>query len=363
MLTAKQMPEASISVFDAGLPPFGDRTFFLPNGTWETWQDLGVWQFVADTAHPIKGLITNFANCFGGLRLSGDDCLADLIGYSFAEREFITQLRNALNNLPNIHLHEPARITHADRDGLVCWQQDDTQREQSFDIVAVCGLPYQLLTKLGFSYDIKYYPQTALVTTLEDAHSENWAYERILQRGAATLIPRRNGWGHILLQRKEIATDLANLSDVDYLHTLQNNNWLHLRDNKLAIINRGEFSPTLRKVRNPGLGRLALLGASACSVHPIGAQELNLGLRDALVFADFAKQPANIEDRDCGRAFAELRVAERANIARLTDKLACLLDWSATWKLPVAGIAATAVGLCPALRNYLLGSALYHGQR
>ena len=359
ILVAKLMPNTKITVFDAGRPSFGNRTFFIANGVWETWQDLGIWQHFANHAHPIVGVKANFANTFGGLRLAGDDCHAELIGYSFAEHTFIARLRDMLRELPAIHIHEPAQVTYASPDGQVSWEHNGSQHSQTFDLVAICGLPYSLLASFGFCYNIKNYRLAALVTTLHNAHHSHWAYERIMPQGAATLLPFRDGWGFILLRNIQEATALAALNDTDYLATLQKNRWLDLPVKQLAVVSRGMFKPVMRHARNPGIGRLALLGASACAVHPVGAQELNLGLRDALALANFIQQADEVRASDCGYAFAQLRVADRQNIVQLTDSLAWLLDWQAPWKLPLAGLAATAAGLCPPLRNYLLGQVLY----
>jgi 2-octaprenyl-6-methoxyphenol hydroxylase len=74
--------------------------------------------------------------------------------------------------------------------------------------------------------------------------------------------------------------------------------------------------------------RAVLVGNAAQTVHPIGAQGFNLGLRDALTLAELLREGGSA--RDAGDAsllsrYAERRAADRQATTRFSDDLVRLM--------------------------------------
>jgi 2-octaprenyl-6-methoxyphenol hydroxylase len=75
--------------------------------------------------------------------------------------------------------------------------------------------------------------------------------------------------------------------------------------------------------------RAGLVGNAAQTVHPIGAQGFNLGLRDALTLAELLRE-ARVAGQDAGDAallarYRDRRAADREATTRFSDELVRLM--------------------------------------
>lgn len=357
LLTAQAVPQATITVFDAGLPTPGDRTFVLAGGTRDRLQESGIWTGVDVVSHPLRQVKSDFAGCFGALTLSSSDCQTESFAQSIAERDLLQQIRQNFSSHANIKLCAPAQVTGLERSGQVQWRANEQDQSEQFDLVLATGLAEHLLQAAGVVFTSKNYDQLALVTTLAGPPPSDTAHERLLATGAATLVPRRDGWGHILLLEPAAAQVLQQLADDDFIHELRQRNWLPLTG-EIAVHSRGCFPPRQRLAQFSGMpGRIVLLGPCACTVNPVGAQELNLGLRDVLALAQLlgdGHNPALL-----AAEFELQRASDRHQVARMTDLAARLVRCAVPGKLPLLGLAATAIDLCPPARRWTLGAAVY----
>lgn len=358
LVCSRSLPDAEIVVLDAGRAAPGDRTFVLSGSTCDRWQRFDFWDSIPNKAHTLQGIKTSFAGSFGGITLCGDDCLTDKIGCSIAEQDFCNIMRKHLAVTKNVSLRIPATISLAKPNGLVQWQEPNGQHSEKFDLVVACGIVEELLTAAGFSFTAKEYRQVAIVSTLNGPTPGSIAHERLLPRGAATAVPKRDGWGHILIIDTASATNLQDMDDASYLDTLRQRGWLQITGD-YQMRYRGSFTPRQRLARNAGIGKMVLLGPSACSVNPVGAQELNLGLRDSLALGQQLQQSDSLAN--FARSFSASRLRERRAIANLTDRAAYLIGLSFPGKLHCLGLAATAANLLPPVRRKLLGQMVYRG--
>lgn len=345
---------ARITVLDAG-GNVHQRTFVLLAGTQLRLQEAGLWEQIAPATHALRSMRATYRGQFGLLQLAGEDCGLDALGHAAREDDLRIALRRALANRDNIELRTAA-VTSCDPDGTVAWTENDAEQTERFEAVGVAGLPQKILEQAGFAFTSKSYPHQVLVTNLDAEQPGHTAGERLMSQAAITLIPHQRGWCHIATLSAAAATPLLALEDEDYLMHLQEASWLHPGGGAIAA--RQAYQPRLRQARTGGRGAIALLGASACSVHPIGAQELNLGIRDVLAWTELLAGLNSQQLVDAGTVHARMRADDRRRIARLTDVLARALAWNIPGKLNAAGCAATAIDVNPWARRWLLRRAL-----
>jgi len=85
--------------------------------------------------------------------------------------------------------------------------------------------------------------------------------------------------------------------------------------------------------------RAVLVGNAAQTIHPIGAQGFNLGLRDALTLAELLLGPArtggDVGDAALLQRYVELRREDRDGTAATSDSLA---RWTASEALPLKAL-------------------------
>ena len=109
--------------------------------------------------------------------------------------------------------------------------------------------------------------------------------------------------------------------------------------------------------------RAVLLGNAAQSIHPIGAQGFNLGLRDALTLAEcIAAAPGDAGDAAVLRLHAARRADDRARTLAFSDGLARLTANDAPLLRPLRSAGLLAGDASGWLQAWLVGGAMgYRG--
>lgn len=110
--------------------------------------------------------------------------------------------------------------------------------------------------------------------------------------------------------------------------------------------------------------RAVLVGNAAQSMHPVGAQGFNLGLRDALTLAELLA--AHRDDPGSAqmlRSYEEQRREDRERTLEFSDGLARVTANNAPLLRPLRTLGLLAVDRLPALQARVAGGAMgYRGQ-
>lgn len=154
-------------------------------------------------------------------------------------------------------------------------------------VVAADGTASPLRAAAGITADEYDYGQTLIVTSARmSAAAPATAYERLTDHGPCALLPMAGGRHGALcgVASDEAAAVLA-LDDAAFADYLQSRfGW---RAGRVLAVGARSGWPLKRVVaRRLVAERLVLVGNAAQTIHPIGAQGFNLGLRDALSLVD-----------------------------------------------------------------------------
>jgi 2-octaprenyl-6-methoxyphenol hydroxylase len=141
------------------------------------------------------------------------------------------------------------------------------------------------------------YPQKAVACSFshEEAH-EDMSIEFHRSAGPLTLVPLEgNRSGLVWIERPEDADAISQLSDEEFCRELETQ-----ADAVLGKIStpspRGLFPISGLTARSFAKNRIMLVGESAHVLPPIGAQGLNLGLRDAALVAELIEDEKSLEE-------------------------------------------------------------------
>ncbi len=356
VLAARAAPTNEVVIVDAGSRFAADRTFVLGASTVSCLRAAGAWDMLEQASQPLQEAEVSFAGAFGKLHLAAADIDADAYAYSVSENAFLNAWQALAQEQPNLVTVADTKISGISvGDSSVSFACDGSETELTGDFAAVAGVPPALLEPAGFRFASKGYRHAASVASIGDREHGHVAQERSLAGGASTLVPRRGGWGHIQLAEPAKCDEIEQLSDSEMLGHISA---VHHRkfNGDASITFRGRFRPHLRQAQPGGKGRIALLGAAACAVHPIGAQELNLGLRDAIRLAHLMAGAEDADLESLGDRHAAERQHDRSNAARRTDLAACLAESSFPGKQALGGAAAAVADLCPTARRALLAT-------
>ncbi|ROR34155.1 FAD-dependent monooxygenase [Inmirania thermothiophila] len=208
------------------------------------------------------------------------------------------------------------------------------------------------------------YGQSALVTLLAPRRPHDGVVEeRFTPRGPLVLLPCGEALGLVWLLPREAARNLAGSDPAALAAALA----AAAGEPPGRPLAPAQAVP-LRLVRARTLvhHRLALAGGAACTLHPLGAQGLNLGLRDVAALAPLVAEAVATGGDPGGwpvlEAYARARREDHRRTAAFTDLAARALAGGSPLR-PLAARLAALLGWVPPLRRAVLahggGEAAY----
>jgi 2-octaprenyl-6-methoxyphenol hydroxylase len=108
--------------------------------------------------------------------------------------------------------------------------------------------------------------------------------------------------------------------------------------------------------------RAVLIGNAAQTLHPVGAQGFNLGLRDALTLAELIEGEADAGSAAVLAAYVARRGEDRERTLEFSDGLARLTAHPGTLLRPLRSLGLLALDRLPSAQAWLVGGAMgYRG--
>ncbi|HEY0505996.1 MAG TPA: 2-octaprenyl-6-methoxyphenyl hydroxylase [Lysobacter sp.] len=236
-------------------------------------------------------------------------------------------------------------------------------------LVAADGTRSQVRDALCIGADEHDYAQTLFVARLRASSTpDGTAYERLGDEGPTALLPRGDRhYGLIHAVAREHADAVAAMDEAAFLARAQAAfGWRAGRF--LACGPRSTHAAIRVVAQRTAAPRALLIGNAAQTIHPIGAQGFNLGLRDALTLAELiADARAADAQADCGApalldAYVSRRREDRERTVRFSDGLARLTANDAPLLRPLRSLGLFAVDRVASAQAWLVGGAMgYRG--
>jgi 2-octaprenyl-6-methoxyphenol hydroxylase len=272
-------------------PSFDDRNLALARASRNALSALGVWSQLRDAASPIERIHVSSRGDFGAVRLIAAERGLDSFGSVVVARELGAALEARLQQLDDLVRLRPARVaglaTAADHVEARIEAAGAVMQVHARLLVVADGTESGLRRELGIEVARHDYGQTLFVATVqpERAHAQT-AFERFTDSGPVALLPlAQDRCGSICTVPSACAEAIAGYDDDVYRDFLQQRfGW---RLGRLLRVGRRSAYPLQRVVAAALTApRAVLVGNAAQTLHPIGAQGFNLGLRDALTLAE-----------------------------------------------------------------------------
>jgi 2-octaprenyl-6-methoxyphenol hydroxylase len=298
------------------------RTTALLGGSVAALQTLGVWSFclphaaalrqiriVDDTARLLRAPEVCFAAAEIGL---------DALGYNIENRHLLSALEMRAMELKLTRIAAAALAVSADDKSVTVTLPDGQARVRL--AVGADGARSLCRAAAGIGVTRRAYPQVALTLNLGHARPHaDVSTEFHTESGPFTLVPlpgRRSSLVCVLTpqdgQRLAAMSDGALADDIEHrAHSL-----LGRMDVEPG---RGFFPLSVQSAQSLARGRIALVGEAAHVVPPIGAQGLNLGLRDGATVAEIVADArrANL-DVGAPEVLARYEATRRADVSSRT---------------------------------------------
>ena len=285
---------AAIALAEAGIetaliarrPAADHRTTALLSGSVTALETLGVWAGCVAQAAPLRVMrivdATSRLVRAPEVRFAASEIGLDAFGHSIENRYLLAALDTRAQTLPSLtRIEDDARAVKTNDSGAtVTLKSGDSIAARL--VIGADGRYSLCRTAAGIESDGHAYPQTALTFNLTHARPhQNISTEFHTESGPFTLVPLPGERSSLVwVVEPAEAERIAALDDAALNDEIEQRS--HSILGKIVVEpGRGVFSLAVETVRCFGQNRIGLIGEAAHLIPPIGAQGLNLGLRDA----------------------------------------------------------------------------------
>jgi len=343
---------AAIALAQGGIPTVlvgkrpakpDNRTTALLAGSVTALKTLGIWDQCAARAAPLKTM--RIVDDTGRLwrapevKFEASEIDLDAFGYNIENRYLIDALEHRAHSLPHLRLidGEVAEVVAESDAVITSLKNGDTLRAPI--VIGADGRKSMCRDAAGIKIDEHSYPQAALTICLRHSRPHHdTSTEFHTPTGPFTLVPLPESRSSLVwVLEPTMAEELAALPDTELAGEIERA--AHSILGKIEVEpGRGLFSLLVATARDFAGKRIALVGEAAHVIPPIGAQGLNMSLRDAATIGELAVAACR-DGRDIGGmdVLADYDRLRRADIGSRTFAIDLLNRTLLSDFLPVQG--------------------------
>lgn len=343
---------AAIAIASAGIetvlvarrPKPDHRTTALLSSSVTALDTLGVWDRCAAQAAPLR--VLRIVDATGHLirapevSFSAAEIGLEAFGQNIENRHLLTALEARAGELPSLKRIdvEAGMVETADNGVTVSLRDGDTVRARL--VIGADGRRSVCRDAAGIDLDTRSYPQTALAFNLTHTRPHrDTSTEFHTEHGPFTLVPLPGNRSSLVCVAG--TTEAQHLEDLDGpALDLEIERRSHSILGKVTVEpGHGAFPLAIATARAFARNRIALVGEAAHLIPPIGAQGLNLGLRDAASIGELAVT-ARRDGRDVGASdvLAEYDRMRRADVTTRSIAVDLLNRTLLSDFLPIQGL-------------------------
>ncbi|MBU2869424.1 2-octaprenyl-6-methoxyphenyl hydroxylase [Colwellia sp. E2M01] len=343
---------------------FDERVLALSHGSAKYLNELGAWHYLKSDACAITDIDISDRGHFGKARLAAKEHNVNALGYVVAMEKIGKAQLNALKNsqadntkadntkanntqADNIQWFSPDSISAID------WHTENANQAQvrvtlnsnkilSASLILACDGVQSPVRKLAnIKVNAENYQQVALITNVSTSkHHQNKAFERFTEFGPIAMLPLTNA----VVNSSGNSTD-SNRCSLVWTMTPEQGKVINQLDDTAfktelerafgsylgtitQVGKRHTYPLVLLQAQQQTYHRMALVGNSSHTIHPIAGQGFNLGLRDVKVMAKLIEE-ALLANQDIGsfsllQTYQTNRAKDQRDVIALTDSLVTL---------------------------------------
>ncbi|MER2177526.1 MAG: FAD-dependent monooxygenase, partial [Stenotrophomonas maltophilia] len=230
-------------------------------------------------------------------------------------------------------------------------------------VVGADGTRSGVREALGIGVDEHDFEQTLFVSRVRAARApDGTAYERFTDTGPTALLPRGDRhFGAVHGVARDQSEAVMALDDAAWVNRLQGA--IGWRAGRLLESGPRSAYPLIQVLSRALVGeRTVLLGNAAQTIHPLGAQGFNLGLRDALTLAELVAEADDAGSDALLQEHVARRLEDREQTIAFSGGLARLTSNPAPLMRPLRSLGLLAAQATP-MQSMLVGGAMgFRGQ-
>ncbi|HTD27920.1 MAG TPA: 2-octaprenyl-6-methoxyphenyl hydroxylase [Xanthomonadaceae bacterium] len=349
------------------IPDSDARSLALAAASLNALGALAVLRHMPTQPAPIKRIHVSRRGDFGAVSMRAEDYGRDAFGGVVPAPSLGVALQARLTELEGFSHYVGARLVALRGAGdvceadIVCDGATTTLRTRL--LVGADGTASFVRKALGIGASGHDYAQHLFAGSVRAARAaDGQAWERFTDDGPMAMLPQASGgYGCICTVPSADADEVAALDDAGFIALLQERfGW---RAGRFLAVGRRVGYPLRQLVAERLTApRAVIMGNAAQTLHPIGAQGFNLGLRDALTLAELVRDTGT-HGGDLGGsalldAYAQRRAEDREQTLRFSDGLARITSNPALPVRLLRSFAMSAFAAIPDLRATLVGGAM-----
>jgi 2-octaprenyl-6-methoxyphenol hydroxylase len=347
---------------------FDQRNLSFAAATVNALTALGVMQLLGSATGAITRIHVSRAGDFGRVQMDAAQYQRPWFGQVVVARDFGAALETRLQSLAHLTRYRPARFVRlggtVDGHREVFIADDGGERRLLARlVVGADGTRSGVREALGIDVDAHDFGQTLFVSRVRSARApDGTAYERFTDTGPTALLPRGDRhYGAVHGVAREAADAVMALGEAAWLQRLQDA--IGWRAGRLLESGPRSAYPLIQVLAQALVGeRAVLLGNAAQTIHPLGAQGFNLGLRDALTLAELVAEADDAGSDALLQAHVARREEDRQQTIAFSGGLARLTSNPAPLMRPLRSLGLLAAQATP-MQSMLVGGAMgFRGQ-
>lgn len=356
---------------------FDQRNLSFAEATVNALTALGIMQQLRQPGATIRRIHASRQGDFGRVLLDAAHHGREGFGQVVVARDFGDALAARLAGLPGITTYRPARFdgldaaADADADADPGWRTlritdaSGPRQVRTRLLVGADGTRSGVRTALGIASDEHDYRQTLLVARVRPARApDGTAYERLRDDGPTALLPRGDRhYGLVHTVAADDADAVLALDDAAFLARAQDAcGWRAGR--LLAVGPRSAYAAIRLVATEVTAARAVLVGNAAQTMHPVGAQGFNLGVRDAMTLVELVLSRGNPDPGEPAllAAYAQRRAQDRARTVAFSDGLVRIASARTALPSPLRSLGLVALDALSVLQAPLASGAMgYRG--
>jgi 2-octaprenyl-6-methoxyphenol hydroxylase len=302
--------------------PYGDnRTTALLGASTDLLERLDVWRRCRDQAAALRTmrLVDDTGRLIRApeVRFSSEEIGLDQFGFNIDNRTLMAALEERVAELSGLTRFDDEAAAVDPQDAMVSIHTSAGGSLSARLVIAADGR--QSLSRDAAGIDVKRRDLHQSALTFNIAHSrshKNISTEFHTPQGPCVFVPLpRNRCSVVWVSSTREAQRLMALGDDELSDAAEKQSHSILGSVRVEP-GRNVFPLSIESPKQFASHRVALVGESAHVLPPIGAQGLNMGLRDAADIADIAGQAMSLgEDPGAPQVLARYQSARRADVA------------------------------------------------
>jgi 2-octaprenyl-6-methoxyphenol hydroxylase len=346
-------------VLEAQTQPAQDaRTLALSYNSRLIFDRLGVWQKLTQVV-AIEKVHVSQRGSFPAANLEASDLGLPALGYTVNFGELRQALESSLaeGSITILKGAEVVQRESVSEKARASFNFDGAQHEATANLIAIAD------GKAGSDARTHDYGSTAIVTEVRAEIAPGvTAFERFAANGAIALLPKADSWALIWSAPTAHAEELLAASGDVFLRELQQNFGDRLR-RFIEVKRRASFPLVSRTTRTVIEPRMVRLGNSAQALHPVMAQGLNLGLRDAF---QLGREIAAAHRKDIGSermlaSYRARRARDRSAATAASDFAARLFSFDFAPARLTTALGLATLSALPSAKRLFLHRAIFGG--